>query len=393
MTDATQLQQAYDLIEADKLDEARAILEPIVAEEKDNADAWWLYAHAVNEPDIARGALQNVLRIDPNYPEANSLLTMLEQEVASGAPQVSLTQPPLRTIKPLGSAVSTPAPAVQTADEEVPDFSSEGDMDFDDKLPDGGEEPKRKFPIPMPILAVAAVIGVIICGLILAALLNPPTPPPTDTPETSVAMTTDEVVETIEGQSVSETPEGNSEPTVESQETAPAAEGQTAPTAAGDDPTAPTQEGSVDVTSTPEDSRTDTEGEIPTPEDAAAPAETDTAAEVATAGVNERLIEALGDYTLPVEPFETITTDLGTTFIATICSTPEELRTTAIGAMNVIANNGRLLNNVDAVGVRIVDCETNTTLRAIAVEMKDALDFSMGTLNENDFQSQWQPIE
>ena len=45
------LEQAYELIEADKLAEAEALLKPVLERDPDNIDAWWLYAHAVRDPD------------------------------------------------------------------------------------------------------------------------------------------------------------------------------------------------------------------------------------------------------------------------------------------------------------------------------------------------------
>ena len=68
------LSRAYDIVEAGKFDEARAILEPILADNRDNADAWWIYAHAVTDPEEGRHALENVLRINPRYPDAAELL-------------------------------------------------------------------------------------------------------------------------------------------------------------------------------------------------------------------------------------------------------------------------------------------------------------------------------
>jgi tetratricopeptide (TPR) repeat protein len=84
MTDATrsQLEQAYRLIQQDDLDRAIAILKPIVAAEPDNADAWWLMAHAVSEPQDAREPLENVLRLRPDHAEARQLLNELEQEAS-----------------------------------------------------------------------------------------------------------------------------------------------------------------------------------------------------------------------------------------------------------------------------------------------------------------------
>ena len=82
MTDATrsQLQQAYRLIQQEELDKAIAILKPIVASQPNNADAWWLMANAVSEPEDARNALQNVLRLNPSNAQARELLDQLDEQ-------------------------------------------------------------------------------------------------------------------------------------------------------------------------------------------------------------------------------------------------------------------------------------------------------------------------
>jgi len=82
MTDATrsQLQQAYRLIQQEELDKAIAILKPIVASQPNNADAWWLMANAVSEPEDARNALQNVLRLNPSNTQAKELLDQLNEQ-------------------------------------------------------------------------------------------------------------------------------------------------------------------------------------------------------------------------------------------------------------------------------------------------------------------------
>lgn len=79
-TPRNQLERAYRLIQQDHLDEAIAILNPIVAKNSDNADACWLLANAVSEPEEARRALDNVLRINPGHMQARDLLEKLEQE-------------------------------------------------------------------------------------------------------------------------------------------------------------------------------------------------------------------------------------------------------------------------------------------------------------------------
>jgi hypothetical protein len=81
MTDAmdSKLEQAYDLIRQERLDEALVILEPILQTDPDNTDAWWLYANAVQEPEEARSALQRVLILEPEHQPAQELLIQLNE--------------------------------------------------------------------------------------------------------------------------------------------------------------------------------------------------------------------------------------------------------------------------------------------------------------------------
>ncbi len=87
MSDTTEyvLAKAFDLIEAEQFAEAQQLLKPLIESDRNDADVWWLYAHAVTDPETAHVALQNVLRIDKDYPEAKSLLQTLESNLPSEA--------------------------------------------------------------------------------------------------------------------------------------------------------------------------------------------------------------------------------------------------------------------------------------------------------------------
>lgn len=74
------LEQAYQLIEAGQLGKARGMLEGILAKNQNSADAWWLYAHAIEDPSQAVTALENVVRLDPNNTEAKALLQTARQQ-------------------------------------------------------------------------------------------------------------------------------------------------------------------------------------------------------------------------------------------------------------------------------------------------------------------------
>ena len=58
-----QLNQAYEYIKAERNSEALALLEPLIRADRDNDDAWWLYANATDDEAAKRNALRNILRI------------------------------------------------------------------------------------------------------------------------------------------------------------------------------------------------------------------------------------------------------------------------------------------------------------------------------------------
>lgn len=72
-----QLQQAYEAIKAGRRQEGINILLPVLKADSDNANAWWLMANALREPDDIREALENVLRLRPNHDKAQQMLDKL----------------------------------------------------------------------------------------------------------------------------------------------------------------------------------------------------------------------------------------------------------------------------------------------------------------------------
>ncbi|HYO89740.1 MAG TPA: hypothetical protein VER79_13915 [Candidatus Limnocylindrales bacterium] len=79
------LQRAYELVEAGQADEARSLVESVLESEQANPDAWWIYAHAVEDPMRARQALDQVLALDPQYPGAADLSDVLEEQYPGAA--------------------------------------------------------------------------------------------------------------------------------------------------------------------------------------------------------------------------------------------------------------------------------------------------------------------
>lgn len=79
MSSRKQLEQAFELIQQDQFADARAMLQPILDAEPDNADAWWLMANTVEDPRQARRALVNVLKNDPNHFKAREMLDVVNE--------------------------------------------------------------------------------------------------------------------------------------------------------------------------------------------------------------------------------------------------------------------------------------------------------------------------
>lgn len=192
------LSQAFELIEADKLEEARAILKPILDADKDNPDVWWLYAHAVNDPETARLALSNVRRLDPDYLNAGELLYSLEKHSPASD---------------LADALSEKEPSFLPAfPSTLPGLSdSNGDADDDDwDLPDDEEEEADApfFRRPIFLLAIGTVIFAIIASLfVLQSLPQTQNPAVGETPTNQAVVMETSTVEATAIEAQLTTPE------------------------------------------------------------------------------------------------------------------------------------------------------------------------------------------
>jgi hypothetical protein len=209
MSDQTrpQLEQAYGYIKEGKRDQARALLEPILSANPDNADAWWLMAMAVTTPTEKLNALQNVLRIKPDHANARRVLDSLETQMpAFGMEEDPFATPgptaSFGTPAPQGSPVASPVPYVAPAGSQI------GESDDPFALPPamtgqpasasgaraGGAGPGQTMPAirppaqksgtnPLVYVLIALIVAVVcICvgcaaifGGSIAAVINDPT--------------------------------------------------------------------------------------------------------------------------------------------------------------------------------------------------------------------------
>ncbi|MFN8377256.1 MAG: hypothetical protein U0452_01165 [Anaerolineae bacterium] len=102
------LQRAYELVESGQSEEARSLVESVLEAEQSNPDAWWIYAHAVDDPVKARQALNEVLALDPEYPGANELVGVLDSQYPDAA-DAAKTATPLLLLAALGGHGELPS--------------------------------------------------------------------------------------------------------------------------------------------------------------------------------------------------------------------------------------------------------------------------------------------
>lgn len=319
------LAQAYELIESERLAEAEALLKPIVAAEPDNADAWWLYAHAVTDPGEARLALNNVLRIDPGYPGADDLLDSLEAEYPAAAPTFE-TQSGMQRV--------TPPPTLPALPDDDDFVDLDAEFDLDDEIVEQG---RTAAPTPTvttttarerPAWLIPAIVGLLALTIIVALVLLLP------------------------------------------RLTGPAGEA-TTPTA-------------VQQAAQPTDVAVGSPTDIPS------------ASAVEVSGDTESAVQsALDGFELVDGDIGTADTALGTTLLVGVCgSTDSQQRSEEINAvMSALAQaSTQIQEAIEAVGVRMTDCSTNSVLNVIAVPLSEAAAFAQGTLGEKAYQARWQPV-
>lgn len=150
------LMRAINLIEAGNKADGRELLRQTVQEEPLNVDAWYIYARYCGKRDIAVEALQQVLKLDPNYPNARDVLERISPE----------TPPPAELPKPQPAFVALekddPWAEALTPDPGAPPI-----------LP--GKTPKKKkkdLRIPKWFIATtASLLGCLVFGCLGIGML------------------------------------------------------------------------------------------------------------------------------------------------------------------------------------------------------------------------------
>lgn len=375
MSDATNqvLEQAHALIESDRLDEAEALLKPVLAEDPDNVDAWWVYVHAVKDVETARMALNTVLKLQPAYPGAQDLLNTLEEQFPSS------TVVPAEVVTGGVKRIAPPTTLPDLPEDDDIDAPFDLDsgvispLDDDVVVEDKFAQAERKLQAAQaaaaqrrrisPLwLAVGAMIAVVLIALFLVlrgGQVNQATPTatlvgqivfPTISPAAdSTAQVAVDLTEDLSTPIVIETEVVTEEVTLEG------------------------------ITAEP-DATSDVSGNVPVASTPAADIEIE-AVETALSGF-ETVAGSTGKQV----------TLLGSTLLTDVCSAPDTitLRDTLYSSMNAMASASTSASDeTQALGVRLVNCATGEVLRVIAAPLESAVSFTSGSIDEVAFQAQW----
>jgi hypothetical protein len=314
------LSQAFDLIEADRLDEARLLLKPILETDKDNVDVWWLYAHAVTDPETARLALHNVQRLDPTYLNANELLYSLDAQSTSDMSVIT-------------SSDKDPSflPTVPATLPGLPGYKAASGQDKGSDPIEGTTDVLPLYRRPVFLLGIGSIIFVIIAALVI---LRP----------------------SVEGESVMVTPVATTSQNVEN-------------------PTAIIQPTVEEVTVTNQD--------VPT----------STAAIRVDAEIYRDLATALADFNIAEGGIAIEETSLGDTLVVSICTQAgKRLRDTLPEVIMAVAKQVHVIPEAQGIGIRMLDCEGESTLLIVGAKVDDIQAYNSGDLSQETFQAKWQPI-
>lgn len=72
------MQQAFQLIKAGRKQDAVKLLVPLLKQDKNNVNAWWLMANALEDKDKKEKALEAVLRLKPDHTAAKEMLAQMK---------------------------------------------------------------------------------------------------------------------------------------------------------------------------------------------------------------------------------------------------------------------------------------------------------------------------
>ncbi len=386
-TDAV-IRRAYELIEDDQLEQAQAVLAPLLEAESNNPALWWVYAHAVTESAIGAAALDRVLQLDPTYPGARELKAELVS--AQGG---------------LVSGLDSGLHFASAQSEQVDDSN----IDDWEAIKPGIEESSanaragRGFVlIIVALLVLASGAVLVLSGAIeideILSLFNQATKEPVIVvvePNLEASATDSPI-----------TPESTDESSNEATATAsaiPLTATHEATNAAAAASLIATGEATLEASAIPL-TATDEPTPEPTSEPTVAAEEETTPTVTATAtqpplsveSFIELVVEQISDFTIDVSRSAARETQLGMAIDIFICSAPGPEFNTRLGAvMDAAANLHKSMpEQVEAFAVSLLNCaDPDDNARTIGVDRSILDDFATGEIEAEAFQQAWRLLE
>ncbi len=373
MSDSTSgiLQKAYELIENDELEQARALLTPLLETDAENPSLWWVYSHALRDRSIGQLALDRVIALDPEYPGA--------AELKADVLEVQEQEDDL-----LGLEAEGEAAAQSTADVSIDDWE-----DLQPVTDDAGASSGGRQGFVLLVVAIGAALvasGAVDLGELLSGIL------PTAEPAVIVVEgPTDEPAIVLVG-------EPSEEPTaeVEPEPSATDAEGQVTPAATTETEAEPTVEASAPAAAeTLSDDPTEISTAAVTTAPRAEPSPIALETNALTATFLRDLAESIQEFELNRESSGITTTLLGETLVLQVCAVPgQEFNARLNRVMDAVVELAEELpEGIEAIAAGLINCsDEDAALRMIGVDISAVLEYAAEEIDAKEFQRTWQPL-
>ena len=387
MSDSTNtiLQRAYELIENDELEQAQALLAPLLETDEENPSLWWVYSHALRDQSIGQLALDRVLELDPSYPGAKELKDDVLEIQARDADLIALD-----------------------ADESVSAQDAAGSAidDWDDLQPSNLDSDKSSngrlgaVLLAIILFVVAAGIALVAAGVVdISEILETILP----TPEAEFVVVAAPTVgpTALASDSSESTPENSSE--------APSLPSESTPENSPEAPSLPSEEATEVSPAEPTEAATAAqETEVATQATSAATAATVEATTVA-ADVSPTLDESpntmsafvgavadsISDFELDQSASSMRSTSLGQTIVIQVCAVPGiEFNARLSLVINAMVDLADMIPaDTEAVAAGLLNCDDDSArLRIIGVSVEAIQQYLDEAIDSKEFQRAWQPL-
>lgn len=370
MSDSTNvvLQRAYELIEADKLEQAQELLAPLLETDDENPSLWWVYSHALRDQSIGQLALDRVLELDPSYPGANELKNDV-LDIQSSDPDFLQVD-----VDESVSAQDAMSSAIDDWDDIQPELEDAGESS-------GGRQ--GAVVLAIILFIVAAGITLVASGTIdISEILSGILP----TPEAEVIV----VAAPTAGPATPESDTGQSTPEFTPEATTLPTERESA---------AVTLESTVEATTAQATEAATLESTVATTAEATAgvevsPGPDDEAANPLAEFVGA-VADSISDFDIDRRASAVRNTLLGRTIVIQVCAVPgrefNAKLNRVINAMVELAD--AFPEDTEAVAAGLLHCDNESaSLRIIGVPVATVRQYLDEDIDGKEFQRAWQPL-